>query len=249
MALDPPVKYNGYWTYLRILDDAYGTHSQKQIENAYKFRSALQAQGYCEKAIAGIIGCGQVESGINPAAIQARFYNALPGSPASIADTPNSLMIQYYPGTAGGQGYGLGWLQWDRYGTYQTNDLLGWANANGYNWYDGDAQMARLAFEFANDSTYHFWQNNYGDRLTWQAYKDIETTFPTYDAGEVANVWTSCWERSSQNPSGRQHRRDNAIWWYQYFLDNPEPPTKIKPIFIPLIIKRKKVEKVAKRFY
>lgn len=256
MAVDPPVLYNGYWVSTRVLDSAYGSHSQRQIDNAYQFRAGLQAQGYCEKAIAGILGCAQVESGINPGAIQK--WSVLPNNAESLSDVPNSVMLQYYRPTAGGQGYGLGFLQWDRYSsTYHTHDLLGWEDRNGYVWYDGAGQLARLEFEYTNDAQYHFWQNNYGARLTWTAYKNIETTFPTYNAGEVANVWTSCWERSSLDPSGRQHRRDNAEYWYQYFHDNPDPPTpptpptpsRFSPKLIPLIVKRKKVEKVVKRFY
>ncbi len=247
MAVDPPVLYNGYWTSTRVLDNPYGSHSQKQIYNAYKFRSALQAQGYCEKAIAGILGCAQVESGINPGAIQK--WSVLPNNAESLADVPNSVMLQYYTPTAGGQGYGLGWLQWDTFSsTYQTNSLLGWMNANNYVWYDAVGQLARLAFEFANDSTYHFWTNNYGSQLTWQAYKDIETAFPTYNAGEVANVWTSCWEKSSLDPSGRQHRRDNAEWWYDYFTAHPQPPFNKQWLFA-ILSKRKKVSKSVKRFF
>ena len=226
MALDPPIKYNGFWTYLRPMGSTLLNPTDEQIWNAYKFRQGLKDQGYDDTAIAGVLGNAQVESGINRAAIQK--YSVLPGDPANINDTPNDYMLQNYQPTAGGQGFGLGFLQWDRFSTtYQTNDLLGWMNANGFNWYDGAGQLARLDFEFQNNSQYHFWQMNYGN-YTWADYKQIETTRPSWDAGEAANVWASCWEVSSLDPEGRQHRRDNASFWYQYFIDHPIAPRTFK---------------------
>lgn len=237
MAVDPPVSYNDWWVYLRdMIHPPYGSAhlnpSDYQIHNAYKMRSALQADGYDAHAIAGVIGNAQVESGLTTGAIQK--YSVLPNGGQTLSDVPNSYMLQYYTPTAGGQGYGLGILQWDRYSQqFQTHDLLGWEDRNGYVWYDGDGQMARLVFEYQNDSTYHFWRLNYGNDLTWAKYKEIETYYPNYDAGECANVWASCWELSSLDPDGRQKRRDNANFWYQYFIDHPvEPGTNnLFPLF------------------
>lgn len=232
MAVDPPVLYNDWWVYLRdMIGGTYGNShlnpSTYQIHNAYKMRAALQLQGYDDTAIAGVIGNAQVESGITTGAIEKS--SVLPNGGQTLADVPNSYMLQYYTPTAGGQGYGLGLLQWDRFSqTYQGHDLLNWCNANGYDWYDGDGQMARLDFEFQNNATYNFWRLNYGASLTWAAYKDIENTFPSYDAGEAANVWASCWELSSLDPDGRQKRRDNAAFWYQYFIDHPVEPGTYK---------------------
>ena len=233
MAVDPPVLYNDWMVYLRrMVGGTYGSShlnpSVYQVHNAYKMRAALQAQGYDETAIAGVIGNAQVESGISPGAIEK--VSALPNGATTLSDVPNSYMLQYYTPTAGGQGYGLGLLQWDRYSAqYHTQDLLGWEDRNGYVWYDGDGQMARLYFEFNNDSVYHFWTMNYGPNLDWNAYRQIETTFPTYDPGEAANVWASCWEKSSLDPTGRQYRRDNAQYWYDLFNDEPDPPDPPDP--------------------
>lgn len=232
MAVDPPVLVNNWWVYLRdMVHPPYGSAhlnpSDYQIHNAYRIREALQLQGYDAKAIAGVIGNAQVESGITPGSIEK--YSILPNGAQTIADVPNSYMLQYYNPPSGGSGYGLGVLQWDRLSSqYQTNDLLGWTNANGYDWYDGAGQMARLDFEFQNNAQYNFWRMNYGS-LTWSDYKQIETTYPTYNAGEVANVWASCWELSSLDPTGRQQRRDNAEFWYQYFIDHPIEPGTGKP--------------------
>lgn len=227
MAVAAPVRYNDYWVYLRVIRSGhYGsTHlnpSKIQTHNAYMMRAALQAQGYDETAIAAIIGNAQVESGISPGMIQKP--SVLPNGAENLEDVPNSYMLQYYTPTAGGQGYGLGLLSWDRFSaTYLTNDLLGWTNANGYIWYDGEGQMARLDFEFQNDATYNFWRMNYGS-LTWADFKQIETTRPNYDIREAANVWAACWELSSISPEGREHRKDNAAYWLEWFRLHPVEP-------------------------
>lgn len=243
MAVDPPVLYNGWYVYLRdMVGGTYGSShlnpSSYQIYNAQVMRYYLQQQGYCEIAIAGVLGNAQVESGLTPGAIQK--WSVLPNGAEHLSDVPNSYMLQYYNPPSGGQGYGLGVLQWDRYSTtYQTNDLLGWTNANNYQWYDGAGQMARLAFEYANDSIYNFWRMNYGN-LTWADYKNIDQTYPAYDAGEVANVWASCWELSSLDPIGRQYRRDNADYWYNYFIAHP---SNFKPWMITLLEKKRRLYK------
>lgn len=243
MSVDAPVLYNNYWVYLRdMIVSPYGSvhlnPSRYQIHNAYMMRAELQAQGYDETAIAGVIGNAQVESGLTPGAIQK--VSALPNGAESLSDVPNSYMLQYYTPTAGGQGYGLGLLQWDRYSAlYQGHDLLCWENANGYDWYDGNGQMARLLFEFNNDSTYHFWHNNYGN-FSWLDYIMIETTQPTWDAGEAANVWASCWEVSSLDPTGRQYRRDNAQYWYDWFQLHPVESQPLNPGLYGIIANKRK---------
>lgn len=243
MAVADPELYNNYWTYMRdMIHQPWGSvhlnPSDYQTHNAYRMRAALQLQGYDEHAIAGIIGNAQVESGITTGAIEK--YSILPNQGESIADVPNSYMLQYYTKPQGVGGYGLGLLQWDRYSsTYQSHDLLGWCNANGYDWYDGDGQMARLDFEFQHNAQYHFWQMNYGS-LTWADYKQIETTYPAYDPGECANVWASCWELSSLSPEGRQQRRDNAQYWYDWFQLHPTEPGTFKTWLLFAFNKRKK---------
>jgi len=244
MAVDPPVLYNDWWVYLRdMVGSAYGSShlnpSNYQIHNAYKMRALLIAQGYDAKALAGVIGNAQVESGLSPGAIQK--YTALPNRGQTLSQVPNSYMLQYYTPSSGGQGYGLGLLQWDRYSSqYHTHDLLGWEDRNGFVWYDGDGQLARLDFEFQNDATYHFWRMNYGNNVTWAYYKQIGTNEPTWDAGEAANVWASCWELSSLDPIGRQYGRDNAIFWYNYFGDHPVEPGAFDPLLLWLALKKRK---------
>lgn len=250
MAVEAPVLYNGFWVYLR--DSMGSTHlnpNDKQIHNAYQMRTALLLQGYCDKALAGIIGCAQQESSLTTGAIEK--WSALPNNGETLAGVPNSYMIQYYTQPTGQRGWALGLLQWDGLGTYGTHKLVGWCNANNYEWYDGWGQMARLNFEFNNDSTYHFWANNYGSSLTWAVYKDIENSqFSSYDAGECAAVWDACWERSSGE--GREIKRANALFWYQYFNDHPTPPptpgTGIPPWLLFQFKKRKVMPNVRQYF-
>lgn len=240
MAVSDPELYNDYWVYMRDMThppwgSVHLNPTEYQTHNAYRMRAALQAQGYDEHAIAGIIGNAQVESGITTGAIEK--YSILPNQGESIADVPNSYMLQYYTKPPRVSGYGLGLLQWDRYSSaYQSHDLLGWCNANGYDWYDGAGQMARLDFEFQHDAQYNFWRMNYGS-LTWADYKQIETTYPSYDPGECANVWASCWELSSLSPTGRQQRRENAQYWYDWFQAHPTEP---KPLPVWLLFNFRK---------
>ena len=250
MAVEDPVLYNDWWVYLR--DSMGSTHlnpNDKQIHNAYKLRTALQAQGYCEKALCGVIGAVQQESSLTTGAIQ--YWSVLPNQGQTLAEVTNAYMIQYYTQPSGVRGYGLGLVQWDGLSSvYQTHKLVGWCNANGYNWYDGDGQTARLAFEYNNDSTYHFWANNYGSALTWSVFKNIENSqFSNYDAGECAAVWDACYERSSG--TGREIKRANAQYWYQYFRDHPTPPPTPSefPIWLLYQFNRKKVLKNGKRVF
>lgn len=248
MAVADPVLYNNYWVYMRdMIHPPWGSvhlnPSDLQTHNAYRMRAALQLQGYDEYAIAGIIGNAQVESGITTGAIEK--YSILPMGGESITECTNAYMLQYYTKPQGVGGYGLGLLQWDRYSsTYHSHDLLGWCNANGYNWYDGDGQMARLDFEFQHNSQYHFWQMNYGS-LTWADFKQIHTTYPSYDPGECANVWASCWELSSLSPEGRQQRRDNAQYWFDWFEAHPiEPGTGLPGWLYPSFNRRRIIHNI-----
>ena len=248
MAVADPVLFNNYWVYMRdMIHPPWGSvhlnPSEYQTHNAYRMRAALQRQGYDEHAIAGIIGNAQVESGITTGAIEK--YSILPMGGESITECTNAYMLQYYTKPQGVGGYGLGLLQWDRYSSlYQSHDLLGWCNANGFNWYDGEGQMARLDFEFQHNAQYNFWRMNYGS-LTWADYKQIETTYPSYDPGECANVWASCWELSSLSPTGRQQRRENAQYWYDWFQAHPiEPGTGLPGWLYPSFKKRKIIHNI-----
>lgn len=253
MAVEAPVLYNGWWVYLRDMVGgtygyAFGNVSQYQIDNAYKFKAGLEQIGYGPKAISAVIGNAQVESGITTGAIGAP--SLLPNNGERISDVPTSYMYQYYLSASSGLGHTVGLLQWDR-SSNGRNDLINFCNTHNLVWYDGASQLYRLQREYDTDDTYHFWDDAYGSSLTWSVFKDIEhSQFSNYSPGECANVWASCWERSSLNPEGRQHRRDNAEFWYQYFIDHPTPPTPPGtglPPWMYFLFDRKKVLKNVKR--
>lgn len=230
MAVQDPVLYNDWWVYLRDMIHApWGSvhlnPSDLQIHNAYKMRTALKAQGYCDKALAGVIGCAQQESGITTGAIQRT--SVFPQGAETLAECSNATMEQYYTADPGAD-WGLGLLQWDRKSSIAPtcHVIVSTAVRQNMLWYDGDLQMYRLELEYTTDGTYHFWSNNYGPGLTWSVFKDIEnSSYSHYDAGECAAVWDACWEKSSG--AGREIKRDNANFWYQYFIDHPYQPPKI----------------------
>lgn len=248
MAVAPPVLYNGWWVYLRDMTPPYGSTylnpTPQQIHNAYKIKAGLEAIGYGPKAIAGVIGCAQVESGITTGAIGAP--SLLPNGGENIQDVPTSYMYQYYLSPQGGEGRTVGFVQWDR-SSNGRNDLINFCNNHNLVWYDGNSQLYRLQREYETDNDYGFWHLNYGEYLTWAVYKDIEhSMYSSYNAGECAIVWTSCWELSSLDPDGRQHRRENAEFWYQYFIDHPNPPVSF-PSWLLFQFNRKKVLKNGRR--
>lgn len=247
MAVQDPVLYNDWWVYLRdMIRSPWGSvhlnPSDLQIHNAYKMRSALQAQGYCDKALAGVIGSAQQESGLTTGAIERT--SVFPQGAETLAECTNATMEQYYTADPGAD-WGLGLLQWDRKSSISPfcHVIVSTAVRQNMLWYDGDLQMYRLELEYTTDGTYHFWANNYGPDLTWAVFKDIENSrFSHYDAGECAAVWDACWEKSSG--SGREIKRDNANFWYQYFIDHPIPPVQpLKPSIICSIINKRKVIK------
>lgn len=223
MPVQSPVLYNGWWVYLR--DNMGSTHlnpNDKQIVNAYNMRTALRTQGYCDKAIAGVIGCAQHESSLTTGAIERT--SVFPQGAETLAECTNATMEQYYTADPP-YDWGLGLLQWDRKSQIAPlcHVIVSTAIRQNMLWYDGNLQMYRLELEYQTDSTYHFWRLNWASDLTWSVYKDIENSrFSNYTAGQCAEVWDACFELSSG--AGREYKKDNADFWYQYFIDHPIAP-------------------------
>lgn len=221
MAVDAPVLYNNWWVYLRYnMGSTHLNPNDKQIHNAYLIRSYLKQQGYTDNAIAGVIGCFQVESGLSPGALDTHL-SQLPNNGEILSELTNSVMLGYcnysVPDT---RGYGTGLAQWDRgvsSAAPQGNVIASYAIRNDKMWYDGGLQMQRLEAEYQQDLLVPgtFWKPNWGS-VTWSDYKSSSDNPST-----CADIWTSCFEVSSLDPTGRQNRRDNANYWYQYFIDNP----------------------------
>ena len=238
MAVDSPVLYHGYWVYLRFLYPSYGTPSDKQITNAYKFRSVLKAQGYNDVAIAGILGCWQVESGLSPGCLDTHL-STLPDNGEILSELDNQTMLGYCNyNDPSERGYGTGVAQWDRgvsSAQPQGNVIASFAIRNNMLWYDGNLQMMRFDWEYQHDptggnqaTTYTFWYPSNWGGLRWDDFKDIDT-YP----GEAALMFNACYERSSGEAN--VHRQENAASWYAFFQAHPLPDN-----ILCCIIKRKR---------
>lgn len=220
MAVDSPVLYNGYWVYLRYsMGSTHLNPNAKQITNATKIYNNLISQGYTKQAACGILGNMQTESGLSPGALD-RHLSSLPNNGEHLSDLTNSVMLGY--ASPNDSGYGTGLIQWDSYTNTSPagNTLVSFAIRYNYQWYDGDCQLYRLKREYETDSQYHFWvSTNHTPAITWSQFKAYNGT-----PSGAADIFRQCRERSSGDPTGNQHRRDNAEYWFNYFSETPPTP-------------------------
>lgn len=239
MAVDSPASYNNWWVYLRFMGSTHLNPSEKQIHNAYNVRRILKQQGYNDIAIAGVLGCWQVESGITPGALDTHL-SQLPNNGEHLADLTNEVMLGYCSyANPSERGYGTGLAQWDRgvsSAAPQGNVIASYAIREGKLWYDGQLQMDRLLWEYTHDPTggnedplYTFWYGINWGGLTWREYKIIDTT-----PERAALMFNACYERSSG--AANENREDNARFWYDYFIDHPLPV----PLLCTIIHKRRR---------
>lgn len=236
MATSPPRVEGGWWvsTAATGLGSTHLNPSRAQIANAYKVRSQLLAYGFTETAIAGILGNMQKESGLSPAAIQKR--SVCPNNADDVNDVPNSVMIDYYDHTTPTRdGYGIGLIQWDSYTT--TNPagcaLVSYAIRYGYTWYIGDCQTSRIEFEYLHDSTgaaipidgrtYNWWTVYRFSGINW-TYTLFKQMGSNYSPRVAADVYRACRVKPAYDPTSAEQRRDNAQFWYDYFVAHPVAP-------------------------
>lgn len=238
MAVDPPVKLNGWWlsTAATGLGSTYINPSSKQIENAYRIRQQLRSYGFSDTAIAGILGNMQKESGLSPAAIQKR--SVCPNNAESISDVPNNVMINYYnPSDPRADGYGIGLIQWDSYTDTPPAGctLVSYAIRYNYDWYNGDCQTDRINFQYLHDTTgaaipiggqtYGWWTVYRFSGVDW-TFSMFRTISTQYTARTAADIFRACLVKPEYTPESAEQRRDNAEYWYNYFVANPHPPIK-----------------------
>lgn len=256
MAVQAPVLINNWWVYLR--DSMGSTHlnpSAKQIHNAYRFRSQMLAYGWTEKAIAGMLGNIQHESGLTTGAIQK--YGICPNSGESLSDVPNSWMINNYfnPNNVSERGYGIGLIQWDSYTNIATPNgpaLVSYAIRNNTQWYDGDVQTSRLEYEYQHDTTggqipvpatgqtYSWWTVHRWQGVDW-TYSMFKLTSDWITPSLAADIFRAGRERGGDESI--QIRRDNAEYWYAYFQQYPTAPPEP---FILLMAHKNNERKVLK---
>lgn len=143
------------------------------------------AKGWTINAIAGVLGNMESESTINPGIWQ-------------------GLTV----GSGGGGGYGL--VQWTPWTNY-TN----WADSNGYEWDDGNAQC-----KWIDEVTASFGQWIPTDTypMTWNEFK-TSTRTPQY----LASAFLKNFERAGVEVE--EERRTQADYWLQYLMGiDPNPP-------------------------
>ena len=227
MPVDAPILYNNFWVYLRdSMGPAYGTPNTQQVHNAEIIYSMLRVFGYTANAACGILGNMQTESGLSPGALQgATAAQLLPDGGEHLASLPNNVMLNYYQ--AGG-GCGTGLIQWD--GSTNTppagNQIASFATRYQQMWFNGELQIFRLEAEYIldptggggiNGTTQSFWSaNRVSPAVNWSAFRSS-----TASPEDCADIFRECRERSSGDPSGNQHRRDNARQWYTRFSGLP----------------------------
>lgn len=224
MAVDAPIYYKGYWTYLRVLDNPYGTPTTRQTQNAERIYNVLRVFGYSHAAACGILGNMQTESGINPGALQSGKTNILPNDGEHFADLTNQVMLSFADPDS--SGYGIGLIQWDGYNdTEQPNGAIIVSFATRYDcqWFDGDLQLFRLEAQYIldpsgwggiNGRTIRYWHlsGTSSASITWANFKTFNGT-----PEDACDYFRENLERSSSD--GVQHRRDNARYWYNYFMN------------------------------
>lgn len=237
MAVQNPVLLDGWWVYLRVMGSPHLNPSDKQINNAQKFRSQMLSYGWSDLAIAGMLGNIQHESGISPGALQK--WSICPNNAESISDVPNSWMINYYfnPSNTSERGYGIGLIQWDSYTNIANPNgpaLVSYAMRNNKEWYIGDVQTSRLEYEYQHDrtggnipvpstgQTYSWWTVHRWGGVDWTyaMFKTASGITPSL----AADIFRAGRERGGDQSI--QIRRDNAEFWYQYFINHP---TTFKP--------------------
>lgn len=194
--------------------------SQMQVENASNIYIYLNRLGWSLSAIAGMLGNAQLESTFNPALIEGVHRSYLPNSADSLADVPNSVMINFYKDYYGASDneFGVGLVQWSGYTPTAPagQKLVSFAERYNMNWYDGQTQMFRIQREQETNIQWTSYTIN-GTYWTWDNYPTNNET------PEVsAHVWQACYEVSATGTLPT--REANARYWYDYFTNNPPTP-------------------------
>lgn len=222
MAVDSPVVYNGAWVYLRDhLGPNYGGANDRQKQNATLIYNQLRVFGYSHVAACGILGNMQTESSLSPGALSGQT-SALPNDGEHLTDLTNNVILNW----TGSGAHAIGLIQWDGT-TSQTpagSQIGSFAVRYDLQWYDWELQVFRLEMEYTydpsgwggvNGTTYNFWYPVSGTAdISWKNYKSY-----TGDVGTACDYFRMYRERSSGDPTGNQHRRENAQYWSDYFAN------------------------------
>ena len=228
MAVDSPILYHDAWVYLRdSLGPNYGGANDRQKQNATLFYNQLRVFGYTHVSACAILGNMQTESGLSPGSLSG-LTNELPNNGEHLDDLTNAVMFDWH-----GQGaHDTGLISWN--GTAQDGGNVVASTAQRYKlaWYNWELQLFRLELEYiydpsgwggVNGTTYNFWYPVSGSAaITWKNFKQY-----TGDIGTATDYFRLYRERSSGDPDGNQHRRDNAHRENDYRTCNKLPLGKV----------------------
>lgn len=178
-----------------------GLTSSEKLNNARQFCSHYYwDQGWSPVAICAILGNIDVESHINPGAIEGDPYGQL---------EDNSVMVNY-PG-------GVGLVQWT--GAY---NLVQYAIDEGREWYDGNLQMQRLEYEKANGLEF-VGQTVNGVYYDW----NMTNMWENVNVRDMTEAFCLGYLRPA-DPSGTMaNRKAQAEYWLNHFDDIKGQPKSL----------------------
>lgn len=125
----------------------------------------------------------------------------------------NPSQWQYGYNMSTEQGYGLG--QWT-----PATKLLNWLSSEGYPRYEIDGQMARIAWEAANNQQ---WISTSSYPMSFSQFLGSEES-----PADLASAWLYDWERPLDPSATEAIRRQDAEFWYEYLSgEEPTPPEPV----------------------
>lgn len=242
-----PTLVNGWWA---STDTNLGPYTitalqpitDKQLYNAYKLKANFESWGvgWTLTAICGAIGNFLHECTLSPARVQQTHVGTpdWPYSIATLADVPNSRMIDFYDhNTLQANNYALGLAQWDGYTSTAPagQKLVSYAIRNNMDWYNGNLQCMRLRTEYDNDLQFAH-HEVFGVTWDWYSYV-VNTRSPE----QSADIWRDCYERPG---GGFPEAEGNARYLFDYFTLYPHMP--LPPWLYPSFNKKKVLKNVRK---
>ena len=203
------VLYNGFYI---SSDQHLGTSdtsgiTNEQVNNARQIMIYFLNQGWTKNAIAGMLGNMQVESYINPGFTETKLPDL----------ESNSDMMDY--------ARGVGLVQWTGFTPSGNQKMVQYAESIGLNWYDGNAQLQRITYEYQNNIQFDEVTVD-GNIYNWNDYI-ISDESPS----KLAKVFQYGYEKGGTDTERRQQ---NAEFWFHAGLGT------IPPWLLAVVANRKK---------
>lgn len=185
--------YNGFYI---SSDQHLGTSdtsgiTAEQLNNARMIMQFFLAQGWTKNAVSGMLGNMQVESYINPGFTETKLPDL----------ESNSDMMDY--------ARGVGLVQWTGFTPSGNQKMVQYAESIGLNWYDGNAQLQRILYEYQNNIQFEEVTVD-GNTYNWNDYV-ISDESPS----KLAKVFQYGYEKGGTDTERRQQ---NAEYWFRAAL-------------------------------